>query len=140
MWWSKSTRNLKHKQHNRADCQYYTQKNNRPQKTVNFIDDIQNIQKAKKTGHFASVCRSAQTTKRQKFTNFQLKSNIQQPTGFNKNFQPRKIRRVKESEQPTINQEEESLDAEAALYIRELAEEQSNINLITPYLSKTPIT
>ena len=79
----------------------------------------------KKVGHFASRCR-AKMPERRAPRKQQLTTQGQYATP-----QTKRVRHVK----PENNQEdstEESVDAEAALYIKELHEDWANINLIRP--------
>ena len=96
----------------------------------------------KKQGHFASMCKAPMPESRrqpQQNTSFpqnRNQNNFAQRPGQN---QTRRVRHIKDisDQAETIHSEEESdqteeVDAEAALYIRELTEYWTNVNLINP--------
>ena len=79
----------------------------------------------KKIGHFASRC-TAKMPERRPVRNQQRTT-----PGQNATPQTRRVRHVKQEEQQE-DSTEESIDAEAILYIKKLYEDWANINLIRP--------
>ena len=78
-----------------------------------------------KVGHYTSLCRVKIPERRPP------RGTPNNPSPQYKQQQTRRVKRIKH-ETPESDQTEESVDAEAALYIKELHEEWANINLIRP--------
>ena len=84
----------------------------------------------KKIGHFTSMCKAPVPERRNTQFRQDYRKNIQQRS----TPQTRRVRRVKEQEKCVEEEEteEETVDAEAALYIKELMEDWSAVNTIRP--------
>ena len=95
-------------------------------KTQNFTCKI-----CKKIGHFTSMCKAPMPEIRNTQFRQDYRKNIQQQS----TPQARRVRHVKKQEKCVEEEEEteeETVDAEAALYIKELMEDWSSVNTIRP--------
>ena len=84
----------------------------------------------KKIGQFTSMCKAPIPERRNTQFRQDYRKNIQQQS----TPQTRRVRHVKEREKCV--EEEETVDAEAALYIKELMEDWSSVNTIRPVVLK----
>ena len=85
----------------------------------------------KKIGHFTSMCKAPMPERR----NPPFRQDIRKFTQQQSTSQTRRVRHVKEqqhSEEKAETEEEETVDGEAALYIKELMEHWSSVNTIRP--------
>ena len=84
----------------------------------------------KKIGHFTSMCKAPMPERRNPQFRQDYRKNIRQQS----TPQTRTVRHVKEQEKCVEEEEteEETVDAEAALYIKELMEDWSSVNTIRP--------
>ena len=85
----------------------------------------------KKTGHFTSMCKAPMPERRNPTFRQDFRKNTQQQQTTP---QTRRVRHVKEQDicEEEEETEEETVDAEAALYIKELMEDWSSVNTIRP--------
>ena len=82
----------------------------------------------KKIGHFTSLCKAPTPERRNpNFTKDTRNTTYQQNIP-----QTRRVRHIKEQQQSEEEAEEETVDAEAALYIKELMGDWSSVNIIRP--------
>ena len=88
----------------------------------------------KKIGHFTLMCKAPMPERRNTQFRQDYRKNIQQQS----TPQTRGVRHVKEQEMCVEEEEteEETVDAEAALYIKELMEDWSSVNTIRPVVLK----
>ena len=98
-------------------------------KAQNFTCQI-----CRKTGHYTSMCKTPMPEKKKPITTRQ--ENRYTPQQQQQQQQPQNTRRVRhiqeEEEQEPTEEENETVDGEAALYIKELMEDWSSINIIRP--------
>ena len=90
----------------------------------------------KKIGHFTSICKAPMPKRR----NPQFRQNTREYTQQQNTPQTRRVRHVKEQqsiEEDDEAENEETVDAEAALYIKELMEDWSSVNTVRPTGSNT---
>ena len=85
----------------------------------------------KKSGHFTSMCKAPMPERRNPTFRQEFRKNTQQQQTTP---QTRRVRHVKEQDicEEEQETEEETVDAEAALYIKELMEDWSSVNTIRP--------
>ena len=85
----------------------------------------------KKVGHFTSLCKAPMPERK----NPQFRQNTRDYTHQQNTPQTRRVRHVKEQqniEEDDEAENEETVDAEAALYIKELMEDWSSVNTVRP--------
>ena len=93
-------------------------------KAQNFTCQI-----CKKTGHYTSMCKAPMPEKKKPTMTRQENRYMPQQQLQN----TRRVRHIQEEqEQATAEEEEETVDGEAALYIKELMEDWSSINIVRP--------
>ena len=88
------------------------------------------VEICKKIGHFTSMCKTPMPERKTP----QFRQNTREYTQQQNTPQTRRVRHVKEQqniEEDDEAENEETVDAEAALYIKELMEDWSSVNTVS---------